>query len=121
MTNQSLLPVTQKDREAYPSLNMLPPEDAEAVRAGKWDGVTGMQVLARHRVAHTAPAEPVLRWEGNWLKIGDVTFARAGDMFDGSAHWRTVFDGQEYAPTLTEARAAAEQAVKDWLKRAGCV
>jgi hypothetical protein len=30
---------------------MLPPELAEAVRAGKWDHLTGMQVLARHREA----------------------------------------------------------------------
>ena len=29
MTNQSLLPVTQKDREAYLSLNMLPPDDPD--------------------------------------------------------------------------------------------
>jgi len=80
--------------------------------------------LAAVEVAHaydaTTKPEPVLRWEGNRLYVGAVVFAKVGEGFS-SAWWRTVFDGQEYAPTLTEARTAAEQAVKDWLKRAGVV
>ncbi len=70
--------------------------------------------------AATPKPEPVLRWEGDRLYVGAVVFAKVGEGFS-SAWWRTVFDGQEYAPTLTEARTAAEQAVKDWLKRAGVV
>ena len=53
--------VTAADREAYLALNMLPEKYADAVRAGEWDSVTGMQVLARHRLAALADAqgEPV--------------------------------------------------------------
>ena len=41
--------VTQADRLAYLSLNMLTPDDQLSVMAGNWDCTTGMQVLARHR------------------------------------------------------------------------
>lgn len=53
---QDIVPVTAADREAYLAMNMLPESDAIDVRAGRWDHTTGMQVLARHRLAHTAPA-----------------------------------------------------------------
>ena len=45
------LEVTQEDREAYLALNMLPEFDAADVRAGRWDGVTGVQAFAAHRQA----------------------------------------------------------------------
>ena len=47
--------VTQADREAYLSMNMLPEFDAIDVRAGLWDKVTGLQSFARH--AHAARIE----------------------------------------------------------------
>ena len=47
--------VTQADRLAYLSLNMLTPDDQLSVMAGNWDCTTGMQVLARHR--HQALAQ----------------------------------------------------------------
>lgn len=43
--------VTEADREAYLALNMLPEKYAEAIRAGEWDEVTGLQAFARHREA----------------------------------------------------------------------
>ena len=46
-----MTPVTDADREAYLAFNKLPSVLAEAVRAGEWDHLTGMQVLARHREA----------------------------------------------------------------------
>lgn len=119
-SKETLLPVTQKDREAYLSLNMLPPEDAEAVRAGKWDSLTGMQVLARHRLDHTAPAEPVLRWEGEVLMLGEEEIGCAFET--PIVHcWQVDLGADRHGaePTLTEARAAAEQSVRDWLARAG--
>lgn len=52
--------VTDADREAYLAFNTLPPDYAAAVRAGTWDKLTGLQVLARHRQA----AEERARLEG---------------------------------------------------------
>jgi hypothetical protein len=46
-----MTPVTDADLEAYLAFNKLPSVLAEAVRAGEWDRLTGMQVLARHREA----------------------------------------------------------------------
>lgn len=67
--------VTDADREAYLALNMLPPELAEAVQAGKWDHLTGMQVLARHREA----AEERARLEG--IAMGIKAAAREATSF----------------------------------------
>ena len=122
MTNQSLLPVTPRDREAYLSLSMLPPEDAEAVRAGKWDSLTGVQAFARHRLDHTAPAEPVLRWEGDKLWLGEHYAGQIGTIESG--HWYAeVRLGWEtaYFDDREEATAWLEQSVRDWLARAGLV
>ena len=84
--------------------------------------MTGMQVLARHRLDHTAPAEPVLRWEGDKLRMGDEVVAYTYAYECGVPEWLCPLSRTEgTAPTLTEARTAAEQAVRDWLKRAGCV
>lgn len=117
-----LLPVTPEDREAYLAMNTLPEKYADVVRAGEWDSVTGMQVLARHRLAHTAPAagEPALRWEGDMLMLGSLGVASVFKR--QSYHWlRIIFRRGTLIryPTLAEARTAAEQAVRDWLARAG--
>lgn len=118
MTNQSLLPVTQKDREAYLSLNMLPPEDAEAVRAGRWDGVTGMQVLARHRQDHTTP-EPVLRWEGDETpSVTDADKQFAADWNYECRHC-SEYEGDFEADLAAAVAEYREQSVRDWLARAG--
>lgn len=53
----AIVAVTEADREAYLSLNMLPELDAADVRAGRWDNLTGMQVMARHRVTHAGEVE----------------------------------------------------------------
>lgn len=45
--------VTPADREAYLSMNTLPPSDFHNVRAGRWDRTTGMQAFARHRIEAT--------------------------------------------------------------------
>lgn len=48
--------VTQADREAYLSMNMLPEFDAIDVREGRWDNVTGVQAFRAHRVNSIAAA-----------------------------------------------------------------
>ena len=48
-THADNVPITQADRLAYLSLNMLTPDDQFSVMAANWDCTTGMQVLARHR------------------------------------------------------------------------
>lgn len=45
------IPVSQRAREAYLSMNMLPEFDAADVRAGLWDKVTGIQAFARLEAA----------------------------------------------------------------------
>ena len=54
--------VNDADREAYLAFNMLPAILAADVRAGKWDELTGLQIIARHReqailAAHTRAKE----------------------------------------------------------------
>ena len=46
-----MVEVTEDDRRAYLSLNMLPEFDQVDVLAGRWDNVTGIQAFARHRQA----------------------------------------------------------------------
>jgi hypothetical protein len=48
--------VTVADRVTYLDLNGLPEDYRRAVAAGKWDHTTGMQVIARHRLAAEARA-----------------------------------------------------------------
>lgn len=47
MTDMTELEVTQRAREAYLSLSMLPEFDAIDVREGRWDKTTGLQTFAR--------------------------------------------------------------------------
>ena len=47
MTDKTVLEVTQRAREAYLSLSMLPEFDAIDVREGRWDKTTGLQTFAR--------------------------------------------------------------------------
>lgn len=53
----AIVAVTEADREAYLSLNMLPGFDAADVRAGRWDKVAGLQAFARHRATHAGEVE----------------------------------------------------------------
>lgn len=46
-----MVEVTEADRRAYLSLNMLPEFDQVDVLAGRWDNVTGIQAFASHRQA----------------------------------------------------------------------
>lgn len=71
---------------------------------------------------HTTPTEPVLRWEGRELWLGEEPVAWVDTFKSGQAEWNCTlanFEGE--APTLAEAKTAAEQAVRDWLARAGVV
>lgn len=72
-------------------------------------------------VAATPKPEPVLRWEGDNLMLGEVRVATVLQRMKWF-FWEAGFGTQmNAAPTLTEARTAAEQAVRNWLKRAGVV
>jgi len=51
MTDVDQVTVTAADREAYLELNTLMPQFSDDIRAGKWDRLTGLQVIARHRIA----------------------------------------------------------------------
>lgn len=63
--------VTDADREAYLESNMLPEFDAIDVRAGHWDGVTGLRAFARHRLAERARAVAYLRSMSEWYDKND--------------------------------------------------
>lgn len=72
---------------------------------------------------HTTPTEPVLRWEELGYDEADLYL---GEHYVGCVRERFNFDwavtlgrqeGRE--DTLPEAKTAAEQAVRDWLARAG--
>lgn len=69
----AIIAVTDADREAYLSLNMLPELDAADIRAGRWDKLTGMQVMARHRTTHAGEVER-LREEIADLKSSVIAF-----------------------------------------------
>lgn len=78
-------------------------------------------------LAKVRDREPVLRWEREGSKTWRLLLG--GELVStveqkGSGHYLYALGGilptQSY-DTLTEARTAAEQAVRDWLKRAGCV
>lgn len=92
----------------YPGEDQLP--ERLAYCQGAADGIA------------TPKPEPVLRWEGDELFLGEWRVYRS---FRGLARswWiDNLLTGEtSLFPTLTEARTAAEQAVRDWLKRAGCV
>lgn len=118
-TEAELLPVTQADRDAARQL---------CDYAGfKWSAdhldmalEASVQAFARHRLAHTAPAEPVLRWEGDKLWLGEHYAGAVGALDDGRWYaevrlgWETTFHD-----TREDATAWVEQAVRDWLARAG--
>jgi len=55
-SNPGDVEVAHADRVAYLSLNMLPEFDRVDVLAGRWDGTTGVQAFARHRIATRAPS-----------------------------------------------------------------
>jgi len=42
--------ITDADREAYLAFNNMPQGIAQAVRDGKYDKLTGMQIIACHRL-----------------------------------------------------------------------
>lgn len=74
--------VTDADRFAYLSLNMLPEFDRVDVLDGRWDKATGIQAFAAHRTASEqrgydrAIAEVVawLRWQdghGEWYEVAE--------------------------------------------------
>ena len=110
------LTVTQADREAAHELIYgTCPDDVKATEHYA-------QAFARHRLTHTTPTEPVLRWEGGELWLGEEPVAWVDTFKSGQAEWNCTlanFEGE--APTLPEAKTAAEQAVRDWLARAGVV
>ena len=69
----AIVAVTEADREAYLSLNMLPEFDAADVRAGRWDKVAGLQAFARHRATHAGEVERLreaLEWYRDQLCEG---------------------------------------------------
>lgn len=57
MTTPETVPAIDDDRIAYLALNHLPSKYRADIMAGEWDNVTGMQVLARHRIAATRDLE----------------------------------------------------------------
>lgn len=76
------------------------------------------------RITHTTPSDPVLRWEGEDLWLGQIRIAQAFQSLSKPDKWvwdTMLTDPIRYAPTEAEAKTAAEQAVRDWLKRAGLV
>lgn len=60
MTTPETVPVIDDDRIAYLALNNLPSKYRTAILAGEWDNVTGMQVLARHRLTAVRDLEAKL-------------------------------------------------------------
>lgn len=71
---------------------------------------------------HTTPSDPVLRWEGGILVLGSVCVACIDALEHGTWLWRCAINSKGWhSPTEAEARTAAEQAVRDWLARAGLV
>lgn len=77
---------------------------------------------ALEALAATPKPEPVLRWEGDELWLGNEAVAWVSEHPQGDADWSCYLGSfEDDAPTLAEARTAAERAVRDWLKRAGCV
>lgn len=119
-TTPAPVEVTPADHEAYLALSMLPEKYAADVRAGRWDEVTGMQVLARHRIAHSAPAGEVgLRWEEldeiHYAYLGDIRF---GGVWETTHNWRSARTSDAYG-SKEEAMEVEEQSIRDWLVRAG--
>lgn len=73
------------------------------------------------RITHTTPSDVALRWEGEWLRLGAETVGCVGSV-DELWRWRCGITGEsDWARDAAHARTAAEQAVRDWLKRAGLV
>lgn len=79
-------------------------------------------------LAKVRDREPVLRWEGYTedyagLYLGEIEAAAVLNRGErGFGYMQSgLLIGSETFPTEAEARTAAEQAVRDWLKRAGCV
>jgi len=96
---------------------------------------TGEYVTTRERVvpeegeaeialyAATPKSEPVLRWEGKKLWLDGV---EVGEVWRAIHQWGWAISPgaksmEGFAATKAEARTAAEQAVRDWLARAGLV
>ena len=77
--------VTQEDRRAYLSLNMVSPQDKAAIMSGDWDAVHGMQVLAPHRhEARSAALEEAAKVADAWA---------AGDCDESSVTTAIHIDG----------------------------
>jgi len=68
----AVVAVTEADREAYLSLNMLPASESAHIRAGRWDKMTGLQAFARHRATHAGEVERLreaLAWYGEQARL----------------------------------------------------
>ena len=70
--------------------------------------------------SHAKP-EPVLRWEGDTLMLGEHQVGSAWHPRGKNWAWLVMGKVVGTTPTLTEARTAAETAVREWLQRAGLV
>lgn len=69
MTNPitpATVPVTAADRQTYLALNTLPEKYHGEVMRGGWDGTTGMQAIARHRIAAEKEALEWAAEEVDW-------------------------------------------------------
>lgn len=75
----AIVAVTEADREAYLSLNMLPASESAHIRAGRWDKMTGLQVMARHRASHAGEVER--------LREALRPFATFAETFVGDDGW----------------------------------
>ncbi|MEG8223296.1 hypothetical protein OSJ57_22200, partial [Sphingomonas sp. HH69] len=63
----------------YLSLNMLPASESAHIRAGRWDKMTGLQVMARHRATHAGEVER--------LREALRPFATFAETFVGDDGW----------------------------------
>ena len=123
-TTPAPVEVTQADREAAAAWARMRgrPHLAANMRRGSCDTAPLVLAFARHRIARTAPAgevEPVLRWEGDKLYVGEHYVSRVCNGI--TCWWFEDLLARQRGGCLdeTEARTAAEQAVRDWLARAG--
>lgn len=94
--------VTQEDRRAYLSLNMVCPQDKAAVLSGDWDAVHGMQVLALHR----QHARSLALEEAALIAERDTDWSRFGKKDVGQ--WEGGPDGaRDYRIGIASGRAIA--------------
>ena len=115
-TPMSETEVTQADREFA----------ARFIARSDGDFAELAALFQEYRITHTTPSDVALRWENDPnneasdLILGGKRVAGAY-LTARSAIWIATFMGTVVGvfPTLTEARTAAEQAVRDWLARAG--